>query len=216
MKSILIVGAGKFGGMIARRLAEFNCEVMVIDTDEQAINRILPYVSNAIIGDCTDEEFVETLGVDNYDVCFVSIGNAFQTSLEVTALLKDAGAKHLVSRASSNIQSKFLSRIGADEIIYPEKMMATRIATRYASDNIIDFIQLSESDYSIYELRVPDEWDGKTLREMNLRKKHNVNIIAIRRNDTILVPDPDDPFDSEDVAFAIGETPVLQKLFKIR
>ena len=215
MKSILIIGAGKFGSLIAKRTAEFNCEVMVVDKDENNINNILPFVTNAIIGDCTVEEFVNSLGVGNYDVCFVSIGNDFQTSLEVTALLKDAGARMVVSRASTEIQSKFLLRNGADEVIWPEKQMATRIATKYASDAILDFIQFSDSDYSIYELKIPAEWTGKSLRQLDIRNKYNVNIIAYKHNDAISVPGPDTVFSSDDVVFAIGETPTLQKVFKL-
>lgn len=214
MKSILVVGAGKFGGLIAKRMSELGNEVMVVDKNENHIDTLLPYVSNATIGDCANKEFIENLGVQNYDVCFVSIGNDFETSLVVSAMLKDAGAKHLISRASSDIQTDLLFRIGCDEVIYPEKMMAERVATRYASDKILDYIQLDNSKYSIYELKVPKEWKGMTLKQLDIRNKHNVNIVALKKANEVISPNGDTVIDEDDVAFVIGETKNLQKLFK--
>lgn len=214
MKSVLVVGAGKFGSLIAKRMSDLGSEVMVVDKDENNIDALLPYVSNATIGDCANIDFINNLGVQNYDVCFVSIGNDFETSLVVSAMLKDAGAKHLISRASSDIQTALLQRIGCDEVIYPEKMMAERIATRYASEKIIDYIQLDNSKYSIYELRVPKEWKGMSLRQLDIRNKHNVNIVALKKANDVVSPNGDTIIDEDDVAFVIGETKSLQKLFK--
>ena len=216
MKNVLIIGAGKFGNLIAKRMSELGCDVMAVDKDEEKINEVLPYVTNAIIGDSTSEEFVETLGVSDYDVCFVSIGNDFQTSLEVTALLKDAGARFLVCRASSDIQAKFLQRIGADTVVYPEKQMARRIATKYASDNILDYIQLENSSHALYRLKVPDDWSGHTLKELDIRKKHGINVVALWEGDDIVVPDGDTVFKKNDVVMAIGDRNKLLKVFEIK
>ena len=172
MKSVLVIGAGQFGTHIAKRMEELRCEVMAVDINEDCINDIMPYVTNAKIGDGTNEEFLRTLGIDDYDVCFVTLGSHFQTSLETTSLLSELGAQKVVSRASNDVQMKFLLRNGADEVVYPEMQMAMRIATKYASDSILDFIQL-DSSYSIYEMKVPRDWDGKNLMQLDLRPQRN-------------------------------------------
>lgn len=214
MKSILIVGVGKFGRHIARRMSEMRCEVMAVDINESHINEILPYVTEAQIGDSTNEEFMKSLGIRNYDVCIVSIGDNFQTSLETTALLKELGAAKVVSRATNDVQMKFLLRNGADEVVYPEKQTAMRIATKYASDSILDFIQL-DSNYSIFELKIPKEWYGKTLAQLDIRKKYNINIIAVKNDNNVNVPYPDTIMNRDDIAFVIGEIKAIQKCFKV-
>lgn len=199
MDSALIIGVGQFGSHIAKRMSELRCEVMAVDINEEHINEILPYVTNAQIGDSTNEEFMRSLGVRNYDVCIVTIGSSFQTSLETTALVKELGAPVVVSRASNDVQMKFLLRNGADDVVYPEKQMALRVATKYASKSILDFIQL-DSSVSIFEMKIPKEWYGKTLAQLDLRKKFNVNIIAIKRDSHVNMPYPDSKMTSEDVA----------------
>lgn len=214
MKTVLIIGVGQFGSHIARRMQELRCEVMAVDVKEECINEILPYVTNARIGDSTNEEFLRSLGVSNYDVCIVALGSHFQTSLETTSLLKELGAKKVISRATNDVQMKFLLRNGADEVVYPEKQMALRIATRYASDNILDFIQLG-THYSLYELKVPKDWFGKTLSQIDIRKKYKVNIMTIKRDDDVFIPSPDTVMMPDDVAYVIGELRDIQKCFKI-
>lgn len=213
MDSALIIGVGQFGSHIAKRMSELRCEVMAVDINEERINDILPYVTNAQIGDSTNEEFMRSLGVRNYDVCIVTIGSSFQTSLETTALIKELGASVVVSRASNDVQMKFLLRNGADDVVYPEKQMALRVATKYASKSILDFIQLDDS-ISIFEMKIPKEWYGKTLAQLDLRKKYNVNIIAIKRDSHVSVPYPDSKMTSEYVALVIGESKNIQKCFK--
>ena len=149
MISALIIGAGRFGAMLVQQMAQLNYEVMVVDSSEDRINAIMPYVTDAQIGDSTNPAFIRTLGVDNYDLCVVTICENFQTSLETTSLLKDLGAKQVISRAKNEIQEKFLLRNGADEVVYPEKQMALRLATKYASEQILDFIQFDESKYGV-------------------------------------------------------------------
>lgn len=214
MKSVLIIGVGQFGSHIARRMEELRCEVMAIDINEDSINEILPYVTNARIGDSTNEEFLRSLGIDNFDVCIVALGSLFQTSLETTSLLKELGAKMVISRATNDVQMKFLLRNGADEVVYPEKQMALRIATRYASDSILDFIQL-DSNYSIYELKCPKDWYGKTLSQIDIRKKFNINILTIKRNGEVFIPEPGTEIQTDDIAFVIGEIKEIQRCFKI-
>ena len=214
MTSVLIIGVGQFGSHIAKRMEELRCEVMAVDISEERINEILPHVTNARIGDSTNEEFLRSLGVRDYDVCIVALGSLFQSSLETTSLLKELGAKKVISRATNDVQMKFLLSNGADEVVYPEEQMALRIATRYASDSILDFIHLDNS-YSIYEMKVPKEWYGKTLSQIDIRKKYRINVLTIKRNKKVFIPSPDTEIITDDIAFVIGELKDIQKCFKI-
>lgn len=184
MKTVLIIGLGRFGSTMAMKLHELGHEVMAIDTSEERINAVLPYVTSAQIGDCANEQYMSSLGIRNFDVCVVAIGDNFQSSLEITSLLKDLGAKFVLSRASRDIHAKFLLRNGADQVVYPEKEMAVRSAVRYSSDNIFDYIELTQ-DHSIYEIPVPDAWIGKSIVDMNVRNKYNITILAIKYSDTL-------------------------------
>ena len=214
MKSVLIIGVGQFGSHIAKRMEELRCEVMAVDVNEQRINEILPYVTNAQIGDGTNEEFLRSLGIRNFDVCIVALGGLFQCSLETTSLLSELGAKKVISRATNDVQMKFLLRNGADEVVYPEKQTALRIATKYASDSILDFIQL-DNNYSIYEMVVPKEWYGKTLSQIDIRKRFNVNILTVRRNGEVFIPAPDTEMQEDDIAFVIGSIKDIEKCFRL-
>ncbi|MBQ1371896.1 MAG: TrkA family potassium uptake protein [Oscillospiraceae bacterium] len=215
MKSVLILGAGNFGSMLARQMRELGYDIMIADLREDRINAVMPYVTDAQIGDCTNPAFLQTLGIGNYDLCVVSISENFQTSLEATSLLKEYGAKQVISRAKNEIQEKFLLRNGADEVVYPEKQVALRLATKYASEKILDFIQFDGGD-AIYEMAVPQQWFGKTLRGLDVRKKYNINIISLHRNGQSATPHPDDSFQEGDVVYAVGEMKNIQKCFHIR
>jgi len=214
MTTALIIGVGQFGSHIAKRMEELRCEVMAVDIDEDSINEILPYVTNARIGDATNEEFLRSLGVSDYDVCIVALGSLFQSSLETTSLLKELGAKKVVSRATNDVQMKFLLRNGADEVVYPEKQMALRIATRYASDSILDFVHL-DNNYSIYEMKVPKDWVGKNLIQLDIRKKYRINVLTMKRGNAVFIPSPDTEIQPGDIAFVIGDMRDIQKCFKI-
>lgn len=204
MKSILLIGLGRFGITMAKKLHELGHEVMAIDTSEERINSVLPYVTNAQIGDCTNEQYMASLGVRNFDLCVVAIGDNFQNSLEITSLLKDLGATFVLSRASRDIHAKFLLRNGADQVVFPEKEMAIRSAVRYSSDNIFDYIELTP-DHSIYEIPVPSEWVGKTVVNVNVRKKYGISILAIKYNDTIHpLPGADYLFKEDDMLVIMG------------
>ena len=214
MKTILLIGVGQFGSHIAMRLKELHCEVMAVDINEERINEILPYVTSARIGDSTNREFLRSLGVSNYDVCIVALGGLFQTSLETTSLLDELGAKKVLSRATNDVQMKFLLKNGADEVVYPEKQTALRVATKCASDSILDFIHL-DNNYFIYEIKVPKDWYGKTLSQIDIRKKFALNILTIKRGEEVFIPDANTEFITDDIAFVIGEVKAIQKCFKI-
>lgn len=179
MKSILLIGLGRFGRHIAMKLDELNHEVMAVDNNEDRVNAILPYVTNAQIGDATNQGFMESLGVNNFDVCIVAIGDNFQNSLEATSLLSELGARQVVSRAARDVHAKFLLKNGANEVIYPEKQMAQWAAIRYSADHILDYIEL-DKDHAIFEISIPENWIGKTVGQLDIRNKHNINIMAFK------------------------------------
>lgn len=213
MKSVLLIGLGRFGRHIAEKLNELGHQVMAVDKNEKRVNAALPYVTNAQIGDATNEEFMESLGVNNFDICFVAIGDDFQSSLEATSLLKELGGKTVVSRAARDVHAKFLLRNGADEIVYPEKQLADWTAIRYTSDHILDYIELDD-DHSIFELAAPEKWIGKTVVEADVRKKHGINIIGIKRGGKMnLNITPDTFFLQGDSVLVLGETRNIQKIF---
>lgn len=184
MKSILLIGLGRFGRNTAKKLSETGVDVLAVDKNEDNVNKTLEYVSLAQIGDSTNSDFLKSLGIRNFDVCIVAIGDDFQSSLETTSLLKELGANHVVSRASSERQAKLLLKIGADEIVYPEKQLADWTAIRYGSNNIFNYIELTP-EYSIYETAIPAEWLGKSILELDARKKYTVNILATKENGKI-------------------------------
>lgn len=181
MKSILLVGLGRFGRHVALKLEELNHQVMAVDKVEERVEMALPHVTNAQIGDSTSYDFMSTLGVRNYDVCIVAIGDDFQGSLETTALLKELGAKFVVSRAARDVHAKFLLHNGADEIVYPERQLAEWTAIRYSSEHIFDYIVL-DAEHAIFEVSIPQDWIGKTVGELDIRKHYDINIMAFKHD----------------------------------
>ena len=214
-KSILLVGVGNFGKHIARKFNELGHDVMAIDQNEERINAVMPLVTNAQIGDSTNEDFLRTLGVDNYDVCIVTIGGDFQSSLETTSLLKELGAKKVVSRAERDGQAKFLLRNGADEIVYPEKQLASWMGIRYSADHILDYIEL-DGEHAIFEVTVPKEWIGMTVGQLDIRRKYKINIMGIKKNGKFSVSiTPDTVLTEDKTLMVVGEYKALQKCFRI-
>ncbi|MEG2858299.1 MAG: TrkA family potassium uptake protein [Clostridia bacterium] len=179
MASMLVVGIGRFGKHLATKLVELGNEVMVVDKNEALVEHIAPYVTNALVGDCMDEEVIASLGVSNFDVCFVCISDNFQSSLEVTSLLKEAGAAKVVSKTDREMHAKFLLKIGADAVIHPERDMAWRTAMRFSTAGAFDYIELSK-DYAIVEMTPPLSWIGKSLSDLKVRTRFGVNIIGIK------------------------------------
>ena len=184
MKSVLLVGLGRFGRHIAIKLHELHHQVMAIDQKEERVEAVLPYVTNAQIGDSKNRNFMASLGVRNFDVCIVAIGDDFQSSLETTALLKELGAKQVVARAARDVHAKFLLRNGADEVVYPEKQLASWTAIRYTSDHIIDYIELDD-DNAIVEVSVPHSWVGKSVGALDVRRRYNINILGIKKTNRL-------------------------------
>lgn len=215
MKNVLLIGLGRFGKHVAAHLYDLGHQVMAVDTDEDRVNKVLPYVTNAQIGDSTDADFLRSLGVDNYDVCIVTIGGNFQNSLETASLLEELGAKKVVARAERDVQAKFLLRNGADEVVYPEKQVAKWTAIRYTADHILDYIEVDDS-HGIFEVDVPPAWIGKSVGELDIRRKFDINIIALRRGGkTEFSVSPDMTLDDKCTLLVMGELRALQKCFRI-
>lgn len=214
-KTILLIGLGRFGLHIAKKLHELGHEVMAVDVNEERINQAVPYVTDAQIGNSTNEEFLKSLGINNYDLCIVTISDDFQSSLETTSLLKELGAKKVVSRAERDGQAKFLLRNGADEIVYPEKQLASWMAIKYSADHILDYIKI-DNDHAIFEVSVPKEWIGKTIGEIDIRKKYGINILGIKDGKKLNVNvTPSQILSLELSLLVIGDYNKLKKCFKI-
>ena len=215
MKSVLLIGLGRFGRHIAMKLNSMNCHVMAVDDNEERVNAVLPYVTDGIIGDSTNENFLSSLGVKDYDACIVTIGDDFQSSLETVSLLKELGAKKVIARASRGVQEKFLLRNGADEVVYPEKQLAAWTAVRCVSDNVLDYIEL-DNDYSIFEIAVPENWVGKSILDLDVRRKFNLNVLAVRKHGDLKVEAVlDDELQATDSLLVLGREKDIQKCFKI-
>lgn len=215
MKTILLIGLGRFGRHIARRLNDLNIQVMAVDNQEERVNAVLPYVTHAQIGDSTDEEFLSSLGIRNYDACIVTIGDNFQNSLETASLLKELGAGKVIARASRGVQEKFLLRNGADKVVYPEKQLASWTAIRCTSEHILDYIEL-DGDHSIFELSIPGDWNGKTIIQLDIRKKYGINILGVRENGELnmnIVPDT--VLSKGTSILVLGRQRAVQKCFHI-
>ena len=215
MKNILLIGLGRFGKHIAMQLNEMGHEIMAVDINEERVNRILPFVTHAQIGDSTDASFLESLGIGNFDICFVTIGGSFQNSLETTSLLKELGANLVISRAERDVQEKFLLRNGADRVVYPEKQVAKWASIRYADDHILDYMEVDAS-HAIFEVAIPDEWIGRSVGELDIRRRYNINILAVKKEREVSVTiSVDTVLEADSTLLVLGDYKAIQKFFHI-
>ncbi|MCI7767452.1 MAG: TrkA family potassium uptake protein [Oscillospiraceae bacterium] len=211
MRSVLIIGLGRFGKTLAAKFSELGNDVMVVDNQEDNIREFMRYAVNAKIADCTKPEALESLGVRNFDICFVCIGSNFQASLEITSQLKEMGAKKVISKASTNIHAKFLGRNGADEVVYPERDRAEKLAVQYSLSNIFDYTEIS-SDTGIYEIPILDSWVNHSIIELNIRNKYKINILAIKKDEEVIsLPSADYVFCLGDHVLVLGKQKDMEK-----
>jgi len=212
MKSFLIIGAGRFGHYLCRKLTEHGNQIMLVDRDEEKMHDLLNDVTSARIGDCTHEEVLQTFGVEDFDACIVCIEEHFQNSLEVTWLLHQMGAKKVCSLAATEIQAKFLLRNGADEVIFPDRDMAERLAMRLDNDSIFDYIEIT-SDHSIFEITVPQDWIGKTIAEVEIRRTYHVSVLAAKRGDRLeMITSPDYRFAGQEHLLVMGKNEDVERM----
>lgn len=200
---------------MAMKLDELHHQVMAVDLSEERVNSVLPYATNAQIGDGTNEDFIESLGVSNYDVCVVAIGDNFQSSLETTALLKEYGAKFVVARAARDVQAKFLLKNGADDVVYPEKMLGIWSAIRYSADHIFDYIEVNK-DNAIFEVAVPHHWIGKTVEDLDIRNKYSFTVIGVKKDGVLNANvTPSTIFTEDNTILVLGNIKQIYKCFHI-
>lgn len=212
MKSVLVIGMGRLGRRLAEKMQDLGNDVMIVDEDSKIINELAPHFTDAYIGDCTNAQVLKNFGIEHFDICFVTIGDNFQSSLEVTSLLKEMGGKYIVSKASSDIQAKFLLRNGADEVVYPERDIAEKLATRHNASNIFDYIELSK-EYAIYELPILPSWVGNSIQSLDIRKKYHINILAIKNDDAVKMSSAEYEFKPNDHIIILGKQ---NDVFKIK
>ncbi len=212
MKSILIIGMGKFGHHLCTELIKSNNEVMVMDINEEKVRDLIYDVSKAQVGDCSDPKILKGINVPQFDIVFVCIGTNFQSSLEITCLVKEMGAKYVVSKANRDVHAKFLLRNGADDVIYPDRDTAERASKKYSANHVLDYVALDDN-YSIYEINPPQEWVGKTICENNVRQNYNINIITLKADGgSRILPSPDHCIKEDDVLMVMGENADVEKL----
>ena len=204
MKTVLIIGLGRFGRRLATRMAELGNEVMIGDQNAEIVEKLLPYVTDGKIGDCTDEEVLRSLGVNNFDICFVCTGNSFQSSLEITDQLKTLGAKRIISKADRDIQAKFLLKNGADEVVYPNRDIADKVAVRCSMNNVFDYVELSQG-YSIYEIPPLTKWIGKSIKDLDIRQRYKISVISTKEEGSLnMLPGPDHIISGSEHLVVIG------------
>ena len=215
MKNILIIGLGRFGRHVAMKLNELNHQVMAVDSSEERLNDALDFVTSGQIGDATNEAFLSSLGVSDFDACIVAIGDDFQSSLETASLLKELGARHVIARAATGVQEKFLLRNGADQVVYPEKQLANWTAIRCTSDHILDYVDL-EGDWAMFEVEVPQDWWGRTVVQLDIRRKYGINILGVRVNGAMsmnVTPDTSLPPGSS--VLVLGQEKAILRCFHV-
>lgn len=216
MKSVLLIGLGRFGRHMAIKLQALGHDILAIDQNEARVNNALAIVTDAQIGDATDEAFIKTLGVRNFDLCVIAIGDDFQSSLEATSLIKDNGAPFVLARAATDVHAKFLLRNGADDVIYPAQLAARYAAVRYTTDNVLDYTLLDD-DYAVCEVNVPEAWQGQSILELNVRGRYSISILLIKdaiSGQTQTMPGPDHIFARGQTMLVMGLNKDLQKFLK--
>ena len=214
MKNILLIGLGRFGRHVAIHLNEMGYQIMAVDKDEERVNECIDFVTSALIGDSTNKEFLKSLGIQNFDECFVTIGGNFQNSLETTYQLKELGAKNVIARAERDVQEKFLLRNGADHVVYPERQMALWTVIRYAADHIYDYMELDDN-HGVFETEIPKEWIGRTIGSLYIRQKYKVNILGIKKNGKLnLALNPNTIFEENTTILVIGEYRDIERCFQ--
>lgn len=197
---------GKFGQTLGEKLINMGDEVMIVDKDEDVINALSPRYTNALIANCMNADSLQAMDIPSFDVCVVAIGDDFQSSLEITSILKDLGARHVVSRADTDIQRKFLFRVGADDVVYPNRDIAEKLAVKLNSGNVYDYIEV-DNEFSIFEIAIPSRWNGRTIVDANPRGKYGLNILLIKKGkDIVPSPGPNYVFEDGDHILVFGET----------
>ncbi|WP_374722009.1 potassium channel family protein [Peribacillus tepidiphilus] len=215
-KQFAVIGIGRFGFSIAKKLFEAGQEVLAVDVDEELIEESKTFVTHAVIADSTEEESLKSIGIRNFDSVIVAIGNDIQSSILTVLLLKELGVKHVIAKALNKLHGKVLTKVGADLVVFPERDMGERVAHLLLAPNVLNFIELSQ-DYSVEEIKIPDSMTNKTLRDLDLRAKFNISVIAIRSDNKVIIsPSPDEVIDMGDVLIVLGNNKDLAKFVNLK
>ena len=211
-KQYVVIGLGRFGSSVAKTLYSLGNDVLAVDSDEERVQNISDSVTHSVQADASDENSLRSLGIRNFDVAVITIGSDIQSSVMATLLVKELGVKYIIAKANNEMHAKVLYKIGADKVVLPERDMGVRIAHNLASENILDYIELSP-DYSIAEMTSPEKWHSKTLKELGMRTNYGINVVAIRKDNHINVnPKAEDVISPGDIVVAIGSYESLTKL----
>ncbi|MFI3200781.1 MAG: TrkA family potassium uptake protein [Eubacteriales bacterium] len=215
MKSVLIIGLGKFGHHLSTNFLEHGNDVMVIDQDERRVEDLIPIATSVRIGDCTNPDVLKSLGIGNFDIIVVCIGTNFQSSLEITNLVKELGGKLVISKANRDIHAKFLLKNGADEVIYPDKDIAEKWAARYSMNHVFDYMEMAEG-YAIYEIPPLAKWVGRTIKESHIAAKYHIMILSIKdvEGNADVMPSPDYQLKADDHLVVLSHHRVMESLLK--
>nr|WP_297575105.1 TrkA family potassium uptake protein [uncultured Peptostreptococcus sp.] len=212
MKQFIVVGGGRFGESAAKALTESGQEVMVVDMDEDVIQQISGEVESTAILDVTDEQAMNSIGLNNFDVAIIAIGGELRASIMATLIAKEAGIPLVISRAKDSLQANVLKKIGADRVVFPESDMGVKIAKALTFDNVVDFMQLDDT-HSVFEVTVPKPWVGSNLIDLMVRKKYNINVVGVKRGETFQVPpNPSQNFEDGDIIVIAGQTKVIEEI----
>lgn len=211
-KQFAVIGLGRFGSSVARTLYELGHEVLGIDSDVDNVQSMSGLITHVVQADATEEEVLRRLGLRNFDVVVVAIGHDIQASVLITLMLKELGVKYVVAKAASDVHGKVLSKIGADRVVYPERDMGIRVAHNLVASNVLDYIELAP-EYSIVEMTAGENLAGRSLKELNLRAKYGINVMAVKRGEEVkLSPGPEDTIAEGDVIVLVGPTEELAKI----
>lgn len=203
-KEFVVIGLGRFGGSICRALAEQGMEVMAIDVDEDRVNEFASIASHAVVADTTDESVLKSLGIRNFDHVVVAIGDDIQSSILTTLILKEVGVQQVTAKAQNDYHEKVLRKIGADQVVHPERDMGKRIANNMISNNVLDYLELSD-EHSIVEIVANELLAGNSIIDLDIRARYGINIVAIKRGREVIVsPDPAEPIQKGDLLIVIG------------
>lgn len=212
MKQFIVLGLGRFGSAVATTLVELGHEVLGVDNDEERVDALKDKITQAVQADISEEKVLTELGVKNFDAAIVCIGTDLETSILVTMMLKEMGLKYIIAKAQNNLHAKVLEKIGVNKVVFPERDMGARIARRLITPNIKDYVEL-EPDYNIIEIKVLPEFIDKTLSELDMRNKYGINVLAIKRNDSLNIsPRAKDVIKKGDFLIVIGETKKINEL----
>ena len=214
MKTFVVIGLGRFGTAVATELSSLGHEVLALDDSEENVEKVADKVTHAVTGDARDPAVLRALGVRNYDCAIVAVGVDIGTSALVTLNLKELGVRRVICKAQSHVHRKVLEKIGADRVVFPEHEMGVKLAQGLSSSNVLNFIELSD-DFGIVELEIPKSWQHRSIRDLDVRAKHHVNIIAVRKGSTgtlEVAPGGDYVLESKDAVVTLGRNEDINRL----